>query len=1025
MSQVIPVARVEDTLLYKELLKRDNIHSFIANIPTLCEEASSRATQIPRFFAEYTLHDKTHFLRVTEIMASVLGDTLEQLHSLEIGLLILAAFYHDQGMVVSSEEYNKLENDEAFVMFRGDWRNDHPNYGEVQKQHDASFISDKEKERLQKLLNELDGAMLTDYLRETHGKRSHDYVLTTLSNDRRVEIFGVNISNYLAKICWSHVQSVDWINEGNGFRYDESIGTATINTVFLALMLRLADILDFDSDRTPDVLFKSIHFTSPVSIVEWQKHRSVRGWKITKDIVQFTMDFEHPVYEKTARTFIDWIEEELHQCHTAIRKFPSSVSKYQLGIAEKVDRTRLGAKNNAYLYHDLEFTLSRDEVVKLLMTDKLYQKSSLFIRELLQNSLDALRLRKAQFALEDTEWNAGKVSFRHYIDDEGQEVVECCDNGCGMDEHIISKYLGKVGRSFYRSPEFNRERTKLKDKGVDFEPCSQFGIGFMSCFMIGDRIRILTRKDYGVGKERGKPLEIEINGIGGLITIKEGNPKQEIGTTIKVFVRKRQLILHEFSDKIRLLPTLEGYALAAEFPIEAECSLDRIQSSITIPTSIARQTTFLEKCGIKSIQPYEIDVSTVHKDLRGFLRQTFLVDEHGLPCTENEEAKWEVQIDDKNSSRINAVLFIKLTNQKAEYHVSFAQHDYFSICFDGILICGSSGGRELHKLDYFITPIIYSEHPGTIDVRGQIKPEIKPNRTPPERSFSLPISWKLFNNQVAIARGLIWQQVLELSQRGLEAEAFWKLVLIYNGNINYIKSSVLLKYLCLPVNGNEWIKLSEIRSFSFDDTFVTAKDYSGELHTLEFSAEIMKIGKAQNDNINFNHILSNYLLPLSKFVLTNSQTELVIRTDFNEEEVPDDNVITSTYSHQRFIPFAGLENSFIITTQYGGIANNKHPIVKVIQQSQYIQEKDALQEFANSLVFSFLSWIHNAYVKQEPFQVDLRIDYYEYLGILFTNINWNKYSPDLKPPYKIYVDENEAIEITEENLRNWARRQQP
>jgi hypothetical protein len=648
------------------------------------------------------------------------------------------------------------------------------------------------------------------------------------------------------------------------------------------LVLRLADILDFDSDRTPDVLFKSIHFTSPVSVVEWQKHRGVKGWKITKDIVQFTMSFEHPVYEKTARIFIDWIEEELHQCHAAVRKFPEPVSKYKIEIAEKVDRTRLGAKNDAYLYHDLEFTLSRDEIVKLLMTDKLYQQPSLFIRELLQNSLDALRLRKALFAQGGSEWSEGKIFFRHYIDDEGQEVVECRDNGCGMDVDIISKYLGKVGRSFYRSPEFNRQRARLKEKGVDFEPCSQFGIGFMSCFMIGDRIQIRTRKDYGVGEKHGDPLEVEINGIGGLITIKKGSPKQEVGTTVMVFARKRQLIVDKFFDKIRLLQTVGGYAIATEFPIHAECNIEKIQGSLSIPTTIARQTTFLEECGIQSIQSYEIDLSSVHENLRGFLRQTFLVDENGLPCVENDEAKWEVQIDNNRSSKLTMILSNKSDNRNDKYHpTDFVLHQNFSVCLDGILVCGRPGGIKhtsvlTRVLNNFTTSIIHSEHPGTIDVRGKIKPEISPARTPPSGAmvFNLPVSWKIIQDLIRKAGALIWEQILKQSDNGLLAETFWKLIFIYDGHIRRINSDILLKYLQLPVSGNKWIKLTEIRSFSFDDTLVTAKDYSGKPHILVFSDEIMKIGKVDDENINFNDRLSNCLLPLSKFVLSNNQTEL-------------------------------------------------------------------------------------------------------------------------------------------------------
>jgi hypothetical protein len=73
------------------------------------------------------------------------------------------------------------------------------------------------------------------------------------------------------------------------------------------------------------------------------------------------------------------------------QSFPKAFcDSYRLDIPQRVDRSRIGPKDGRYVYHDLEFTLSRDEIVGLLMTEKLYRTPSLAIRELVQNALDAL-----------------------------------------------------------------------------------------------------------------------------------------------------------------------------------------------------------------------------------------------------------------------------------------------------------------------------------------------------------------------------------------------------------------------------------------------------------------------------------------------------------------------------------------------------------------------------------------------------------------------------------------------------------
>ncbi|MDA3614327.1 HD domain-containing protein [Polluticaenibacter yanchengensis] len=1032
MSKVINIESVKDTILYKELLKRNNVHTkaFVGNIVSLCEEASDRAKQIPQFFSEYTLHDKTHFLRVAELMSYVLGDTLKELNDIEIGLLILSAFYHDQGMLIEEKEYNSLDSNDFFLLFRDNWIIDHANYSEIRKQLELSFISSEERERLTKLISELDYALLTDFLRESHGQRSHDYVLSTFTNERILSVAGSNISNQLAKICISHVKSIEWISRDSGLQYDENIGTYKVNTIFLSLVLRLADILDFDSDRTPDVLFKSIHFTSPVSISEWQKHRDVKGWEISRELIRFTMYFEHPVYEKTAHAFLDWIDSELNYCHALIRKFPSNASNYKLEVAEKVDRTRLGPKANSYLFHDLEFTLSRDEIVKLLMTDKLYKNTSLFIRELLQNSLDALRLRKAIHLKDGFEWKLGKIKFRQFIDSNGQQVVECKDNGCGMDEEIVSKFLGKVGRSYYRSPEFERQRNQLKEKGVDFEPCSQFGIGFMSCFMVGDRIQIFTRRDNGQGREIGKPLVIEINGLGGLIVIKEGSLKQEVGTTVRIFTRHKPIFFDTWSDDIRLLVTLKGYAMATEFPINAVCEIKEIKGEVDIPTAIDKKQTFLESFGLTKTKTIEVDLQDVNKNLWGYLRQTFLIDEKGLPCIENSEAKWETQIDNKtwkDKEELKMTVHLKGNNQNHEYSFHRGPNSGHSICLDGILVCGYPGRSEYSRMEMMMlghmTARVASEHPFTLDVRGSIKPELNPAREPLDKGsiFNNPVGWSQLQNFVSRGSGILWKQVLNQTENGLEPEVFWKLLVIYDGSPFYINSNSLLKDLSLPIDGKNWIKLSSLASFSVNDETITATDRLGNKHSIHFPDEIVSLGKNHINGMDFKYWVSNLLICLSKLNSKPESDLFLFRTSFEAKEIPSDNSISREMSAVRFIPFDMLNNDYLTTNQYTNVANCNNPLVKIVLNSRFAKTKNEIQEFAESFVFNVCYLIQELRKENKPFTTKVGLRSLKYTSILFLNMDWSKYSDNVKPPYKIYIDKNTKYEITEEDFKNWAR----
>ena len=74
------------------------------------------------------------------------------------------------------------------------------------------------------------------------------------------------------------------------------------------------------------------------------------------------------------------------------------------------------------------------------------------------------------------------------IDD---KVYLCCkDNGIGMTKEIIENYLLKIGNSYYKSSEFYKKQAQW---GGTFAPTSQFGIGILSCFMLGNKIEIITK----------------------------------------------------------------------------------------------------------------------------------------------------------------------------------------------------------------------------------------------------------------------------------------------------------------------------------------------------------------------------------------------------------------------------------------------------------------------------------------------------------------------------------------------------
>lgn len=142
-------------------------------------------------------------------------------------------------------------------------------------------------------------------------------------------------------------------------------------------------------------------------------------------------------------------------------------------------------------------------LISLLTSDQFYDSQDIFLRELLQNAYDACYTRQALewswgtefLELEEAERvNSVRRPFEgkivvSYNSSNGMLFVE--DNGVGMNEADLNKFVAHVGSSYYTSEAFRQQRLR-------YEPISQFGIGLCSCFRVSRAILIESKKDKSI-----------------------------------------------------------------------------------------------------------------------------------------------------------------------------------------------------------------------------------------------------------------------------------------------------------------------------------------------------------------------------------------------------------------------------------------------------------------------------------------------------------------------------------------------
>jgi molecular chaperone HtpG len=115
-----------------------------------------------------------------------------------------------------------------------------------------------------------------------------------------------------------------------------------------------------------------------------------------------------------------------------------------------------------------------------LLSQHLYSSPRVYVRELLQNAVDATTAR-----IQDDE-GPYDTGIRITIDEAGLEIR---DHGIGLTEAEAHLFLATIGNS--------SKRDDLE--GARREFLGQFGIGLLACFTVADQIRVVTRsaKDPG------------------------------------------------------------------------------------------------------------------------------------------------------------------------------------------------------------------------------------------------------------------------------------------------------------------------------------------------------------------------------------------------------------------------------------------------------------------------------------------------------------------------------------------------
>ncbi len=196
----------------------------------------------------------------------------------------------------------------------------------------------------------------------------------------------------------------------------------------------------------------------------------------------------------------------------------------------------------------------------------LYSEKDIFIRELVSNSNDAIiKLKKlvsmGEASLQDTE-----KLFIKVIINKDERTIKVIDNGIGMTEEEVKKYINQI--AFSGAVDFLE---KYKDKTDDSNQIiGHFGLGFYSAFMVSDKVSIDT-----LSWQSGASA-VKWTSSGGTEFEMDDSDHSERGTIVTLYLADDS---HEFLEYQKMRDVLEKYCSFLPFEIFLEDASKKGDSS--------------------------------------------------------------------------------------------------------------------------------------------------------------------------------------------------------------------------------------------------------------------------------------------------------------------------------------------------------------------------------------------------------------------------------------------------------------
>lgn len=554
----------------KSLANEDKDYELLCSIWDLNKRNLTQGLNlVSSSFPHYSIHDANHSMTIIDNIQCFLGEErIKRLSATDTFLILMAGLTHDIGMILM---YSIIEEE---------WQhNDFKEILEKFSNSDDYVIADSAK-LLIKIRQQKAEEDLKDYgwalkvknavviltaeiFRAKHAKQSAYYLNSNvtfkqLANNFHAEQLPSRFMDLLANVASLHGQDFEAVmtqlyQEANGYKGDY------IHPRFIAYMIRLGDLLDFDNNRFNPYSRIELKEMPETSKLHEQKHASVKHMLVSPNSIEAELDCPNEEVYRVSRSWFDWLEKEVSN---QSREWTNITPRNLGGLPPVISKGSIkilynGIQGNSDLLN-LKFSMSQEKMFAILQGGGIYKEPGFaFIREIVQNAFDASRIQMwndIENGLYDSYFttiskegikfpdDVPSIIYRQYPvtlvikwlnEDKNILHFECEDSGTGISESTLLRMTNNVGESRKNDDEYINMYNMMPSF---LRPTAAFGIGLQSVFFVAPKFEVET---YCLG-ETSKRIIFRTAAKNQYSSIIKENVKGKRGTIVKVDIPKER-----------------------------------------------------------------------------------------------------------------------------------------------------------------------------------------------------------------------------------------------------------------------------------------------------------------------------------------------------------------------------------------------------------------------------------------------------------------------------------------------------